>query len=70
MKVSLFAESDFTDSGYTWVDFWIDESKVSGFYITTDDEEEYGKSVNVWFDGGMVTLKQEPNLIKFLEKFL
>ena len=72
LKLQIWDTKDeITDEG-EFRNFYFDVSKVSGWFIPTDNEEMEGEeAINILFEGDMITVKQEPHLIKYLsEKFV
>lgn len=47
-----------------YVDIFIDETKISGYFITDDNYQD--DSVNVYFDGIQLTVKAERHLMSYL----
>ena len=54
-----------------WMDLYFDVSKITAFCIPTQDIEEDGEAINIFFDGEMITIKQEEHIMKYLlDKFV
>ena len=49
-----------------YADFFFDEKIIRGYYLT--NENHLDKSVNIWTDDGVITLKQSHELIDYLLK--
>lgn len=52
------------DDTFEYVDGWLDENKIDGYYLTKDNFED--ESVNVILNGGTLTLQRSNKLIDFL----
>lgn len=51
-----------------FITFFLDMNSVTGFYIPEKDEESVEDStINLLFGAEVITVMQEPHLIKFLE---
>lgn len=54
-------------------DLYLDVDKISGFYIpdTRDDEMHLGLQINIFVDGYLMSILQEPHITKYLtERFV
>lgn len=60
----LIQDEDEDKTIYT--DFFFDEKIIKGYYLTK--ENHLDKSVNIWTDDGVITLKQSDELIDYLLK--
>ena len=65
MKVRLYIEN--SEEKPEWRDFSLSEHEIVGFYIPDDEGDGFDGGVNVLVNGNMLTLKQEPHLVKYLE---
>jgi hypothetical protein len=54
------------DDSFEYVDVWLDENKVIGYYLTKDNFQD--ESVNLIFGNTTITLLRSKELIDFLLK--
>jgi hypothetical protein len=69
-KVQIWLSGD-EDMGEkaTFRDLYFDMAKITGFYIPNGCEEMQGvEAVNIFFEGDMMTIKQEPHVLKYLSE--
>ena len=62
-KLQVWLWDEDIDKG-EWRDCYLDVSKVLGFFIP--DPKEAGKAINIYFDGGVFTIKQEKHILDYL----
>ena len=65
MKLLLYTEDEFTDSSL-YVNTWIDENEIKGFYIPRVDDEI--PCINLFYNGDVITVVQNEELVDFLNK--
>lgn len=72
MKLKLYIlDYDVDDSGQEievdrYIDMWIDESQIKGFYIPINQDEI--KCINLFFNSMTISVVQNDDLVKFLDK--
>lgn len=46
---------------------YFDVSKITGWFVPTDNPEMEGaKALNIFFEGDMICVKQEPHILRYL----
>ena len=63
MKLLLYTEDDFIEEGL-YINVWIDENEIKGFYIPSVDDEI--PCINLFFNGDVITVVQNEEIINFL----
>ena len=68
MKLLLYTVEDDLEleNNTMFLNVWIDESKINGFYIPTQDDDI--KCINLFFDGEVITVVQNMELVDFLDR--
>lgn len=51
-----------------FIALFLDMNSVTGFYIPDREDDDGVETVNLLFGAEIITVKQEPHLIKFLRK--
>lgn len=64
-KLQLWTLSGEVTGEGEFKDVYFDVSQITGFYIPENDDE-FGDAINILFNGDLVTIKQEPHIIKYL----
>lgn len=66
-KLKLWASFDKENR---FINLFLDMNSITGFYIPEKDEEsgDSSKTINLLFGAEVITVMQEPHLIKFLEE--
>tara|TARA_R100001480_G_scaffold25387_2_gene35704 strand:- start:296 stop:535 length:240 start_codon:yes stop_codon:yes gene_type:complete len=62
-KIWTFSDKDGVEGEYK--DLYLDVESINGFFIPENkDEDDLG--INIFMNGDMVTIKQEPHITKYL----
>ncbi len=65
-KLKICTEDDFENIEFK--DLYFDVSKITGWFIPEKKEGENKECINIFFEGDMITVQQEPHIIKYLTK--
>lgn len=50
-------------------DFYFDVNRITGWFVPEDNPDMEGdKGLNIFFDGDMITIKQEPHILEYLKE--
>lgn len=49
-------------------DLYFDVSKITGWFVPEDNPDMDCKALNIFFDGDMITIKQEPHILEYLRQ--
>jgi hypothetical protein len=64
-RLNLLTEDD--DGVEKFLHFWCDVTKISAWYIPTKEFEHEESTLNIVFDGGLYTVRQDENILEYLK---
>ena len=62
-KLKFWTEDD---EGEHWDDLYLNVSSITGFYIPKKDVYDKDLGINLFFNGGHITVKQEKHIMDYL----